>query len=76
LQFADDTLIVGEKSWANIRAIKAVLILFELISGLKVNFHKSMLVGVNIDDSWLVDASLVINCKIGHVPFIYLGLPI
>jgi hypothetical protein len=76
LQFADDTLIVGEKSWANIRAIKAVLILFELISGLKVNFHKSMLVGVNIGDSSLVDASLVINCKIGHVLFIYLGLPI
>jgi hypothetical protein len=35
-----------------------------------------MLVGVDIDDSWLVDASLLINCKIGNVPFIYLGLSI
>ncbi|PNY13834.1 cysteine-rich receptor-like protein kinase [Trifolium pratense] len=76
LQFADDTLIVGEKSWANIRAIKALLILFELVSGLKVNFHKSMLVGVNVDDNWLFDASYVVNCKIGRIPFIYLGLPI
>ncbi|MCH96748.1 cysteine-rich receptor-like protein kinase, partial [Trifolium medium] len=76
LQFADDTLIVGEKSWANIRAIKAILILFELVSGLKVNFHKSMLVGVNVSDSWLINAAVVVNCKIGRTPFVYLGLPI
>ena len=41
LQFADDTLIIAEKSWANVRAMRAVLILFEAISGLKVNFNKS-----------------------------------
>jgi hypothetical protein len=51
LQFADDTLLVGVKSWANVRALRGVLLLFELMSGLKVNFHKSMLVGVNISES-------------------------
>jgi hypothetical protein len=76
LQFADDTLIVGEKSWANIRVLKANLMLFELISGLKVNFHKSMLVGVNIVQAWLRDAASVLNCKLSSIPFIYLGLPI
>jgi hypothetical protein len=76
LQFADDTLLVGEKSWANIRVLKAMLILFELISGLKVNFHKSLLIGVNILETWLVDAAYALNCKIGRVPFMYLGLPI
>jgi hypothetical protein len=40
LQFADDTLILGEKSWVNIRVMKSILILFEFISGLKVNFYK------------------------------------
>ncbi|XP_024640465.1 uncharacterized protein [Medicago truncatula] len=35
LQFADDTLIIAEKSWANVRAMRAVLMLFEEISGLK-----------------------------------------
>jgi hypothetical protein len=30
LQFADDTLLIGVKSWANVRALKAVLLLFEL----------------------------------------------
>ncbi|GAU48424.1 hypothetical protein TSUD_405540 [Trifolium subterraneum] len=45
LQFADDTLLVGAKNWANVRALKAVLVLFESVSGLKVNFHKSLPIG-------------------------------
>jgi len=57
LQFADDTLILGEKSWANIRAMRAVLLLFEVLSGLKVNFSKSQLVGVNVPSSWLAEAA-------------------
>jgi hypothetical protein len=48
LQFADDTLLLGIKSWANVRTLRAVLLLFELMFGLKVNFNKSVLVGVNI----------------------------
>jgi hypothetical protein len=39
----NDTLIVGEKSRMNIRAMKTNLIHFELISRLKINFHKSLL---------------------------------
>jgi len=65
LQFVDDTLILGEKSWLNVRSMRAVLLLFEEISGLKVNFHKSMLIGVNVNDSWLTEAALVLNCKGG-----------
>ncbi|GAU46455.1 hypothetical protein TSUD_402220 [Trifolium subterraneum] len=59
-----------------VRALKAVLILFQSISGLKVNFNKSMLFGVNVNDSWLHEAASVMNCKHGRLPFLYLGLPI
>ncbi|CAJ2655849.1 unnamed protein product [Trifolium pratense] len=76
LQYADGTLIIGEKSWSNIPIIKANLLLFELISGLKVNFHKCLLVGINIDQNWLEEAANILNCKIGSTPFKYLGLPI
>lgn len=76
LQYVDDTLLVGVKSWANVRALQAVLILFESISGLKVNFNKSMLFGVNVNDSWLHEAASVMSCKHGRLPFLYLGLPI
>ncbi|MCI74890.1 RNA-directed DNA polymerase (Reverse transcriptase), partial [Trifolium medium] len=41
--------------------MKATLQLFELISGLKVNFHKSVLIGVNVNPSWLEDAADVLN---------------
>lgn len=48
LQFADDTLLMGTKSWSNVTILKVGLLMFEAILGFKVNFHKSMLVGVNI----------------------------
>ena len=54
----------------------AALLLFEAMSGLKVNFHKSMSVGVNIFESWLAEAASILNCKVGHVPFMYLVLSI
>jgi len=76
LQFADDTLILGVKSWANVWAMRAVLVLFEAMSGLKVNFNKSMLVGVNVSDSWLNEAASVLHCRVGRVMFVYLGLSI
>jgi len=33
LQFANDTLLLGNKSWANVRALRAALIIFESMSG-------------------------------------------
>jgi len=74
LQFADGTLSVGVKSWTNVRALKVVLILFEEISCLKINFHKCMLFGVNVVELWLHEAALVMNCKHGRLPLLYLRL--
>jgi len=76
LQFADDTLINGEKSWLNVQCMRTVLVIFEQLSGLRVNFHKSFLTRINVSDSWLSEAALVMNCRVGAFPFVYLGLPI
>ncbi|XP_058746991.1 uncharacterized protein LOC131619978 [Vicia villosa] len=76
LQYVDDTLIIGDKRWSNIRIIKANLLMFEVMSRLKVNFNKSKIVGINIHDRWLEEASKILNCQKGFIPFIYLGLPI
>ena len=76
LQFANDTLLIGNKSWANVRALRAGLVLFEAMSGLKVHFHKISLAGVNINASWLSEAASVLGCIVGKVLFLYLGLPI
>ena len=32
--------------------------------------------GINVSDSWLSEAALVMNCRVGTFPFMYLGLPI
>lgn len=74
LRFADETLILGEIGWANVRAIHVVLYLFMAMSGLKVNFHKSELVGVNVSRSWLLKEVVVLNCKVSTLPIVYLGL--
>jgi hypothetical protein len=65
LQFADVTLLLGQKSWTNVCALQETLVIFESMSGLKVNFNKSLLVGVNISDSWLSEAASVLSCKLG-----------
>ncbi|GAU46442.1 hypothetical protein TSUD_402090 [Trifolium subterraneum] len=35
-----------------------------------------MLVGVNIHDSWLSETASALRCKVGKIPFIYLGLSV
>ncbi|PNX83168.1 cysteine-rich receptor-like protein kinase [Trifolium pratense] len=72
MEFSDDTLLLGVKSWANVRALRVVLVLFETMSGLKVNFNNIMLVGVNIPDSWLGEVASVLGCKLGKVHVLYL----
>nr|KYP48574.1 hypothetical protein KK1_029725 [Cajanus cajan] len=57
-------------------AIKAILQLFELIASLKVNFFKSHLLGVNVDQVWLQSLAQFLNCKVGSFPCSYLGLPL
>jgi len=35
-----------------------------------------MLFGINIHDSWLTEVDSIVRCKMGCVPYLYLGLPI
>jgi hypothetical protein len=76
LQYADDTLCIGEACIDNLWTLKAMLRGFEMVSGLKVNFWKSCLIGVNVDDDFLHMATEFLNCRRGSIPFKYLGLPV
>jgi len=76
LQFADDIIRIGVKNWANVPALRVVQVLFENMSRLKVNYQKSSLFGISIEDLWLLEAASILSCKVGHFPFMYLGLPI
>jgi hypothetical protein len=76
LQYADDTLCIGEATIDNLWTLKAVLRGFEMSSGLKVNFWKSYVMGINVSEEFLGMASNFLNCRVGSTPFKYLGLPV
>jgi len=76
LQFADDTLFMCEDSFPNIFTIKAILRVFELASGLKVNFYKSKMAGLKVDRSSLELYARTLNYGVKQIPFTYLGLQI
>jgi hypothetical protein len=76
LQYADDTLFIGEACVENLWSMKVILKWFELVSGLKVNFSKSCLMGVNVSSSFLEGSASFLHCKLGSLPFTYLGLPV
>lgn len=74
IQYADDTIFVGEMSISNVRAIKCILRCFELAARLKVNFHKSGLIGIKAKPGFLELASSILNCKIERLSFMFLGI--
>ncbi|GKV46217.1 hypothetical protein SLEP1_g53216 [Rubroshorea leprosula] len=76
LQFADDTIFFREASEDNIGVIKSIMITFELVSGLKINFGKSQLMGVGVEDNWRNKMAYRLCCKERELPFKYLGIPI
>ncbi|GKV32830.1 hypothetical protein SLEP1_g41400 [Rubroshorea leprosula] len=76
LQFADDTTFFGEATEDNIKVVKCIMRIFEMASGLKINFGKSQLMGVEVDNDWKDRMACILCCKKGKFPFKYLGVPI
>jgi len=76
LQFVDDTLFMCEDSFDNIFAIKAILRCYEMVAGLKVNFHKSKLVGIDVDSFVMNTYAKTLNCNTMRIPFQYLGVEV
>ena len=76
LQYADDTIMFCHPDIHSLVNIKKTLIIFQLISGLQINFHKSSIMGINIENCWLLSAAETLHCKVGHFPISYLGLPV
>lgn len=55
-------------------AIKKILKNFELLSGLKINYNKCCLMGMNVSEHRIQEMAEVLGCVIGEVPFLYLGI--
>jgi hypothetical protein len=48
--------------------------LFEQVSGMRINFHKSEVIPLNLEEDVVHDISHILACPIGALPFRYLGV--
>lgn len=76
LQFADDTIIMGEAALENVSILRSILCLTELLSGLRVNFDKSCFFGINIQESRIYEMANLLGCAVGSLPINYLGIKV
>jgi hypothetical protein len=76
LQYVDDTIFLIQDCLEGARNLKFILCLFESMSGLKINFHKSEIFcfGKAKEIDYLY--ADIFTCPIGSLPMKYLGVPI
>eukprot|EP00268_Persea_americana_P030335 TRINITY_DN29385_c0_g1_i1.p1 TRINITY_DN29385_c0_g1~~TRINITY_DN29385_c0_g1_i1.p1 ORF type:complete len:259 (+),score=21.37 TRINITY_DN29385_c0_g1_i1:957-1733(+) len=75
LQYADDTILFCDAIEDQLHNIKAILLSYEVVSGLKeFNFFKSELVGIKLNENHSL--AELLGCKAGVLPSTYLGLPL
>lgn len=76
MQYMDDTLILADPSIVNLWTIIVILKDFELASGLRVNFFKISLIGVNVDHAFLFPLVTSFTTKLRpsfQIPWVFSG---
>ena len=76
VQYADDTLLIIPGDARVLFNLKGLLRSFSDSTGLHVNFAKSFLVPINMNDSRATHLANTFGCKVGDMPFTFLGLPL
>jgi hypothetical protein len=70
------TLIFMEGDINQILALKNLLHKFSCSTCLKINFAKSMIVPINMEQGDADQIATALGCSVGTLPFTYLGLPL
>jgi hypothetical protein len=76
VQYADDTILFIPAELDQIIALKEILHKFGISTGLKVNFHKSLIIPLSVEPDITDVLASTLGCQIGSLPFPYLGLPL
>ena len=74
LQFADDTLIFCTAHGAHVVSLKFILYSFELLTGLKINFEKSVVLGLGIQCDHRDRLAHILGCTSANFSLKYLGI--
>ena len=75
MQYTDDTIIFLDHDIDKAKNTKLLLCIFEQLSGLKINFHKSEIFCFGQAKKHELMYSSLFGCKLGSYPFRYLGIP-
>jgi hypothetical protein len=76
IQYADDTLMIMPADMEQLMQLKNILQIFSSSTGLKVNYHKTTLVPINVDNDHDTTLANAFECNVETLPFAYLGLPL
>lgn len=76
LQFVDDTLLFTTIDSPVVDNLFYIIKVFEQASGLNINYGKSELLGINVDDVEIEALVSKFGCKHYNWPTTYLGLPL
>jgi hypothetical protein len=76
LQYADDTILCMDDEVETMTNMKILLYIYEKMSGLKINFGKSEIIMVSLDEQKTLLFSELINCATWSWPIKYLGVPV
>ncbi|EOY04512.1 Uncharacterized protein TCM_019755 [Theobroma cacao] len=76
LQFVDDIVIFLEPSTNNALNIKRFLRSFELLSSININYGKSYVYPVGVENSVASNMVNIMCYNVGTLPFTYLGRPL
>ena len=72
LQYADHTILFSSVELPYLLNIKHVIMWFEQISGMRVNFHKTQLITMNVEENVVHQAAHIFNYPVDK----YLGVPL
>jgi hypothetical protein len=76
LQYADDTILFSKAEDSALENLKCILMWYEQLSGMKVNFHKSEILPMNLDQEETQRFAHIFSCPVGSFPLKYLGVPL
>lgn len=76
LQYADDMVLFSSCEVEHLRNLKCILSCFEKLSSMRINFHKSEVIPMNLSDGQIQEVSHILSCPVGAFPMKYLGVPL
>lgn len=72
-QYANDTIVFVQNNDHSFIGLKKILLLFQVVTGLSINFNKSQVFHPSNDCMNVSSGMNILGCQFGIMPFSYLG---